>query len=424
MPNTPIPKHSSNKRSIISWCLFDWAHSSFPTVITTFVFSTYFMKEVAQSTIDGTEYWSWALAAAGISVAILAPIFGACADQMGRKKPWLFLFSCILTVSICMLFFTQPNPHWIVWALVWFAIADIAFELAQVFYNSLLINITTKDTFGRISGWGWGTGYFGGLICLVITLYVFIQGGFISTDNSLNTRAVTLFVAAWFALFAIPIFLFTKDNKPTSVPISKAIKNGMHGLAKSLRNIRKKPVLLRYLIAHLIYMDGLNTLFAFGGIFAAGTFHMKFSDILLWGIAINVAAGIGAVGFAWVDDWLGSKFTICVSILALLIVSITIMLTHSITVFWICGIVIGIFAGPTQSASRSYLAHIVEPEESNEVFGLYAFSGRLTAFAGPLLLGLLTVALGTQRAGVGVIVLFLLIGGIMMLRLPKTNLTK
>ena len=142
------PSPDLDKRSVISWCIFDWAHSAFPTIITTFVFSTYFMKSVAQSKVTGTEYWGWTLAAAGISVAILAPILGACADKMGRKKPWLFASLCVAVIAIGMLFFTKPDPSWILWGLVWFAIADIGYELTQVFYNSLLVTIAPKEKLG------------------------------------------------------------------------------------------------------------------------------------------------------------------------------------------------------------------------------------------------------------------------------------
>ena len=410
-----------NKRSIISWCIYDWAHSAFPTIITTFIFSTYFMKAVAEDKITGTEYWSWALAASGITVAILAPIIGACTDKLGRKKPWLLCSTIVVVVATAMLFFTQPNKHWIFWALLWFAIADIAYELAQVFYNSLLVNISPQRMLGRISGWGWGLGYFGGLICLALTLVFFIKGHYISTENSLNVRAVTLLVAAWFAIFALPLFLFTQDSKPSGIPVRQAIRDGFQNLVNSVQQARKNAILFRFLIAHLIYIDGLNTLLAFGGIFAAGSFGMSFSEILIFGIVINLAAGIGAISFAWIDDSLGSKFTIVLSIIFLLIASTVIMLTHSVTLFWVCGVIIGIFCGPIQAASRSYLARIVNPDEVNEYFGLYALSGRLTAFAGPLILGALTAYFASQRAGIAIIILFLLIGGLVMLTLPNVK---
>jgi MFS transporter, UMF1 family len=403
---------------VASWCLFDWAHSSFPTVITTFIFSTFFIKSVASNEILGTEYWSWAVAISGICIAILAPILGSIADKSKRRKPWLFILMMITIIGSALLYFTDPNTHWIWWALIFYVIANIGYECSQVFYNALMIGIAPKSKVGRLSGWGWGTGYFGGIVCLLLSLYFVSKNVF---GVVMGVKYICLLVAVWFFIFAMPMFFFTPDLSPESSkkPLGVVIADGFRSLGRTFKDIKHHRYVFLYFVAHLIYADGLTTLFAFGGIYAAGTFHMSTSDIILFGIGMNITAGIGAIGFSWVDDKLGSKFTIMFTLVCLIILSILILFVKSVLYFWIIGLLLCVFVGPVQAASRSYMVHVSPPDKITQFFGLYALTGRMTAFIGPALLGVLTVVFKSQRAGMSIIVIMLTIGLILMFFVPK-----
>jgi MFS transporter, UMF1 family len=408
-----------NVRGLVSWCLFDWAHSAFPTVIITFIFSTYFIREVAHSTIHGTAYWGWAIGASGIVVALFSPIFGSIADYTGRRKLWLATFTLGTIIFTALLYFTRPSTHWIWWALIIVGIANACYEFTQIFYNAIMTNIVPSSMLGRVSGWGWGVGYLGGLVCLSIALLIFVMSGWFTSHHSINVRIPTLLVAVWFFVFSIPLFLYTPDNQRSSYSFLFAVKKGLVELFRTLKQIRHYSPIFLFLIARLIYTDGLNTLFAFGGIFAAGTFHMDYMQILVFAIVLNVTAGLGALLFAWIDDWIGAKHTILISLIGLMISGFIILTLHSIGWFWVMSAVLGIFVGPVQAASRSYMARIAPPQLINQMFGIYQLSGRVTAFLGPILVSTLTIIFNNQRAGMAVIFVMVFIGFLMLLFAKK-----
>ena len=286
----------------------------------------------------------------------------------------------------------------------------------MVFYNSMLPDISPARMWGRVSGYAWGAGYCGGLVCLLIALIGFIQTetpwfGLEKTDAE-NIRATTLLVGVWFLVFSIPLFIFTSDKTKSDSTLTSNIFNGLKSLIITFKKAKKNIEILKYLIARMIYTDGLNTLFAFGGIYAAGSFGFTLSEIILFGIAINLTAGLGAALFASVDDVIGPKKTILTSLLALSILGICLVIVDSKTLFWAFGLALGIFVGPAQSASRSLMARLAPKESRAEMFGLYAFSGKATAFLGPAILGVVTDTLESQRAGVATIIIFFVVGGI------------
>ncbi len=415
---TPSSKKSTPFQ-IFCWCVFDWAHSAFPTVIITFIFGTYFTRSVADSTIKGTAYWGWLIGAAGIAVALLSPVLGSIADYTGRRKPWLAVFTLSNIIFTALLFFTLPSPGWIWWALVMLFFATVTYEFTQVFYNSMMVSIAPKEKIGRISGWGWGLGYFGGLLCLAIALLVFIKGKWFTSAEDLNVRLVTLLVAVWFLIFAIPLFLFTPDLEKTNISSKEAITKGVKELWHTLKEIKKFRAIFLFIIAHLFYIDGLSTLFIFAGIYAAGTFHMSYTQILYYAMILNISAGIGAGIFAWVDDYVGPKFTVCFSLVVMIIAGSLTLLVKSVHWFWILSAIVGFFVGPTQAASRSYMARLSPPHLTNQMFGIYQLSGRITTFIGPILVGVITEVYKSQRAGMAVIFIMMLIGFFILLATPK-----
>lgn len=412
----------SPKAGLIAWALYDWANSAFAAVITTFVFAAYFTRQVAQDETLGSALWGNTLGAAGLMVAIAGPLLGAVADQGGRRKPWIIAFTLLCVVATGLLWYVKPSSAYIGLALVLAGLGTVGSEFANIFYNAMLPGLTEPRFIGRWSGWGWSIGYAGGVVCLVVALVAFIQTGnlWLGLDpgSAEPVRATFLLVAVWYLLFAMPLFLLTPDTQGTGKRLPHAARDGMQQLWNSILHIRRYSHIIRFLIARMIYIDGLATLFAFGGVYAAGTFDMSEQDILLFGIALNITAGLGAVGFAWIDDWIGAKRTILLSLIGLIVSGTWILLVDSPALFWTFGLLLGVFVGPVQASSRSFMGRVAPEALRNEMFGLYAFSGKATAFLGPMLVGWLTYLSGSQRIGMGAITAFFLIGFWLMLSVP------
>ena len=421
---TPAPD-PVGPRAVFSWCLYDWANSAFPTVIGTFVFSAYFTQAVAEDPTVGTAQWGWALTASGLCIAILSPVLGAIADASGRQKPWIAVFTTACAISCALLWWVRPAPEYALFAMLTFGIANAAFEFGTVFYNAMLPEITPPDRIGRVSGWGWGLGYAGGLACLVLVLLAFVQTDRplfgLDKDAAEHVRVAGPVAALWFALFALPLFLFTPDLGVRPIGTAAAIRTGLRTLVRSLVGIRQYANIVRYLVARMIYTDGLNTLFAFGGIFAAGSFGMSIEEVIIFGITLNVTAGLGAAGFAWIDDWIGAKRTILISLACLTCIGTAMLLIESKTVFWVLALMLGTFLGPAQAASRSLMARLAPPAMRTEMFGLYAFSGKATAFVGPFILGWVTLIFESQRAGMATIMAFFIVGGGLLLSVRESE---
>lgn len=414
----------ASRKALVGWCFYDWANSSFPTIVETFVFSTYFAKAVAPDIEAGTALWGYALAIAGITVAVSAPFVGAVADRCGGRKPFLAAFTVILSLCAGALWFAKPSPDYVTWTLACFAIGTVAFEFGMTFYNAMLPGLTDSRHLGRLSGWGWGTGYAGGLLALAAVLLLIKANPppfGLDAASQEPVRAAGLIVAAWVVVFALPLFLWTPDRSAKGEPLGRAMRDGARHLFHTLRNIGQHKQIARFLLARMIYMDGLNTVFAFGSIYAAGSFGMGFEEILAFGIAINVTAGLGAAGFAWIDDWIGPKRTIILALMGLIGFGAALLVVESKLAFFVLGIGLGLFFGPAQAASRSLMAHMSPPGQEAEMFGLYAFTGRATAFLGPLLFGWATLALESQRAGMATALGLVILGLILLLpvRAPK-----
>jgi UMF1 family MFS transporter len=425
---SPPADGAGSRRAIAAWCLYDWANSAFPTVIITFVFAPYFTQAVAETEIQGSAQWAWAVSISALVVALLGPPGGAVADAAGRRKPWIFALTVLCVVCAYLLWYVRPTTNDVMLALVIFVVANVAFEFAGVFYNAMLPEITPARLIGRVSGWAWGLGYAGGLVCLVIVLVAFVQTdsplfGLDQSETELeHVRAVGPMSALWYAVFALPLFLFTPDRRSTGISPVQAVHDGLATLVQSLRDIRRHANVARYLLARMIYTDGLNTLFAFGGIFAAHAFGMDIEERLIFGIVMNVTAGLGAAAFAWIDDWIGAKRTILIALVGLIVVGTALILVHAKLWFWMLAPVLGVFFGPAQAASRSLMARLAPAEMRAEMFGLYAFSGKSSAFVGPILYGVFTNAFGSDRAGMATVLVFFLVGFYLLLsvREPRT----
>lgn len=409
---------------MIAWALYDWANNAFGTIVQTFVFATYFTRSVAPSETWGTTQWGNTIGIAGVLVAVGGPVLGAVADQGGRRKPWLGLFTGICVLATAALWVVGPDDRYVWPALLLVGLGTIGAESAMIFYNAMLPDLVPPDRTGRWSGWGWALGYGGGLACLVSVLLAFVKADNplfgLERDSGQHVRAAMLFAAAWYLLFALPLLGLTPDKPSTGKRFGRAVRDGLSQLRDSLRHIRHYAHILRFLIARMLYIDALATVFVFGGVFAAGTFGMNEHQVLLFGITLNITAGLGAAGFAWIDDWIGGKRTILVALIGLIVPATLMLLVESVAWFWGYGLVLGLFVGPAQAASRSYLSRTAPEALRTQMFGLYALSGKATAFVGPLLVGWVTYWSGSQRLGMGTVIVLFAIGFLVMLTVPPT----
>ena len=402
----------ADTRAIVSWALFDFAGAPFSTLIVTFVYATYFTKAIASDPIHGTALWSRGVSVTALIVALCSPLLGAFADRGGYRKRILAMATVVCAAGSAALFWVLPGQ--VVLALAFVVVANIAFEFAAVFNNAFLPDLAPRERVGTLSGIGWACGYVGGLMALVIALVTLVQPatpwfGF-STAVGENIRATNLLVAIWFLVFSVPLFLWVPEDRSRVSPAEYVVRDAFAQLRRTFTEIRKYRQIIRFLFARLLYNDGLVTIFAFGGVYAAVTFRFTFEQVLVFGIVINVAAVIGAVAMGFLDDLIGSKRTIVISLVGLTAATALAMLATSAAAFWVAGIAIGVFSGPNQAASRSLMARFVPHDVENEFFGFFAFSGKLTAFIGPFFLGLLTELSGSQRVGISVVIALFVLG--------------
>lgn len=417
---TVEPDTKLDRKSVAGWCIYDWANSPFPAIVLTFVIPAYFAQAVVGDPATATTLWAIMTGTAAFVIAILSPILGAIADQGWRRKPWLGVFTIIMAVGSALLWLVRPDPDHAFMLLILVGVGIVAFELSMVFYNALLPTLVPQRLTGRISGWAWGLGYFGGVGGLLIVLFGFVQAkpppfGLDSTAAVLeHVRVAGPIVALWLVVFCLPLFIWTRDPRGRGLGPLPAIRSGLAELRSKIAGLRHHPQLWRYLLARMIFTDGLNTLFAFGGVFAAGTFGMPVAEVIMFGLILNVTAGAGAFAFGWIDDRIGAKRTILIGLCGLVIVGVPLLVVESKLAFVILGSILGIFFGPVQAASRSFMARITPAGMEGEMFGLYALSGKATAFAGPWLVALITATTGSQRWGMASVLPFLVIGGLLL----------
>lgn len=453
MVNSKPPAPGGSNGAVFGWVMFDWASQPFFTLVTTFVFAPYFAAHFIGDASRGQSLWAFAVASAGVSVALLSPVLGAIADEAGRRKPWIAAASIALVAGCAALWWAEPGAeHRALFIIAAFCLASIGAEFATVFTNAMLPDLAGPERIGRISGLGWATGYVGGLIALGAMLAVLIgspQTGktligidppaFLDPSSFAGDRFSGPLSALWYAIFIVPLFLLTPD-RPQRMPIGEAVRAGLTGIAATLRQLRHHGAVARYLIARMFFYDGLSALFAFGGVYAAGTFGWGAQQVGVFGIILIVAATIGAYGGGYLDDLWGPRKLILRGLVLLALASIGVLSVTADRIFFVVasgaarpdaflsstaeivyiaiGCLIGIVAGPIQSASRTLLARLAPPEHMTQFFGLYALSGKATAFMAPATIGLLTAWSGSQRIGISAIVFYLAVGFVLLLGVP------
>ena len=392
-----------NRKEVFAWSLYDFANQPFTTIIVTFIYSAFFTKVIAENEQVGTFMWVNAISITAIVVAFLSPILGAIADNGGYRRFFLILFTWICAIFSMLLYFPQSGD--VFFALTLFVIANISFEMGTVFCNSYLPDLSEKSNSGSISGFAWGIGFVGGLIALFLSLFLF------SELDSVSIRKINVLVGIWLLLFSIPTFLFVKDRKKERFR-KEHIIHSFFEIKTTFRSISKYKVISQFLVARLFFNDGLITIFALGGIYAVGTLDFSFNEVMKLGIVLNIAAGLGSFLFGYLEDKIGFKKIIDITLIVLIIATLIAIYapeTHyPKELFWLAGVLIGLMVGPNQSCCRSLMAQITPKAKLNEFFGFFALTGKATSFIGPLLFGIVTSIYNQQMALWVVIILFLL----------------
>jgi UMF1 family MFS transporter len=397
-----------------AWALYDWANSGFPTVVSTFVIAAYFTQGIAPDPVTGQAQWGWMQTLAAFAIALLSPVLGAVADQGRRRRAMLALCTLLTASFTALIWFARPDPADALYALICIGLATIAFELGTVFYNAMLPGLVPEGRMGRLSGLAWGLGYAGGLACLLLSLVLFIQPNpspfGLDRGAAEHVRATALLVAVWIIVFGWPVLVALPDPAGPRPGLRAAMRAGLAETLHILRRLPQRPAMARFLVARLFYTDGLNTLFVFGAIYAAGVHGMGFEEILIFGIAMNVTAGLGAAGFGLIEDRLGAKTTILIALGGMIVLGSFLLLSNDKMLFWALALALGLFMGPAQAASRTLMAHMAPPEEVTAHFGLFALSGRITGFLGPAAVALATQLSGSQAWGIATVIIFLALG--------------
>ncbi len=442
--------------ALASWALFDWAAQPFYTLVLTFLFAPYFANHVVGDPVLGQSYWGYATAIAGLLIAVGGPVLGTLADRQGARKPWIAAFSIGLILSMACLWFAAPNASGTTVLLVLFAfvVATAMAEFATVFSNSIMPSLVGHHEIGRLSGIGWATGYAGGMISLAIMAGLVVgdtaTGKTIlgldpvfTLDHSAHDgdRLVGPFSALWFALFVIPFFLFVPDTGTATPGEASDHINPFVELWHTIRTLPSFPDMLFFLAARMLYSDGLAAIFAFGGIYGASVFGWGPLELGLFGIILTLAGIVGALVGGWLNDRVGSRRVISTALGLLILAVLGILSVDKTHIFYVVdvatkaidsgpftstgehvfvgfAILVGLVAAPVQSASRVLLAGLAPEDKRTQYFGLFAFSGKVTAFLAPFLVATVTAITSSQRLGMAAIVLFL-IAGLILLRRVK-----
>ena len=409
-------------KKIFNFALYDFANSAFTTIIITFIFATYFAKQIAPNPVLGQSYWGWTVGITGFLVAIIGPIAGSFADKKNRIVFFIRFFSLMCIFFTALLWFSKPSQSYLLYTLVIVGIANLFYELSLIFYNSLLKDISSNKNLGKSSGFGFALGYIGGILILLISIKLFIDNENLpfglTTEESKNIRAIALLVSIWFLIFSIPfLFFIIKEKK---IKIKKRVSSNFTDIKKLIWK-KKISVLGKFLIARMLYADGLNAIIVMGGIFAVGVFNLEIKDLLKLSILMNVTAFIGAFLGGIINDKYGSKNVIIFSLIGLIFSSTLILFTYSTSTFFFLAAINGLFIGPIQSASRVVITSMLNKNNQGKGFGLFATSGKLTSFLGPLLVSTITFLTASQRIGFSAAIILLLSGLIILLKIKKIS---
>ena len=406
-------------KKIFNFALYDFANSAFTTIIITFIFSTYFAKQIAPNPVLGQSYWGWTIGITGVVVALIGPLLGTIADKKNYTEFFIKIFTIICISLTCLLWFSKPSEKYLIYTLFIVGLANIFYELSLIFYNSTLKKISESNNLGKSSGFSFALGYIGGIIVLIICITIFIDNDSLpfglSKENSENVRATSILVAFWYLIFSMPfLFNLKKTNKNEIEEKINNTKNFKELIwDKGLNNIGK------FLLARMLYADGLNAIIIMGGIFAVGVFSLEIKDLLVLSVLMNITAFIGAIVGGYANDRFSSKSVIIFSLIGLILSSSIILFLKSKVIFLFFASINGFFIGPVQSASRVFMTKSIDENNQASGFGLFALSGKLTSFIGPLLVSTITYISNSQKIGFSSAIALLFIGLLVLLKVKK-----
>jgi MFS transporter, UMF1 family len=424
------------KRRVWAWALWDWATQPFASVITTFVFTVYvtssiFLPDGIRELSAGDPTYDramsilsrdlgYAIALAGLLVALLAPVFGQRSDRLGRRKLWLGINTGLIVIVQALMFFVEAAPSFFWLGVTLVAAGNVFADIANVNYNAMLVQVANPRTVGKVSGLGWGLGYMGGIIALLVSYFGFIEGDIlgIGSDNGLDIRSIAVFCAVWTIIFSLPILIFVPEIPKSTTEKKVNFLASYRILASDVKKLsRESPTTFWFLISSAVFRDGLAGVFTFGGVIAAVTFGFSPADVLIFGIAANLGGGVSTMIAGPLDDRFGPKRVIIFSLVGLLVAGMSLFfLRDAGTIpFWIAGMFLSLFTGPVQAASRSFLARVTPAGQEGQIFGLYATTGRAVSFITPTLWSLAIAIGGAQYWGILGIMLVLLVGLILMM---------
>ncbi len=388
------------KKQIISWCLFDFANSSYSAVIASVIFPVYYVNQIVGNEAGlGDLWWGRAISFSMAIVAVSSPLLGGIADYAGIKKRMLLSYTILCICATCSFYFLQKGM--VVEGFFLIAIANIGMEGGLVFYNSFLPEIAKQTHLGRVSAWGFATGYGGSIISLMIALLL-INKGF--------TNLIWPVVGVFFGLFSLPAFIFLPVDERRGIGILTAARTGFNQTLERLKRIWLNREQRKFLIAYLIYEDGVNTVIVFSSIFAATTLQFRAEELVIMYLVVQTTALIGALLMARPTDYLGPKKVVIISLTLWCMVTLLAFFVQTKDHFFLIASIAGFGLGTVQSASRAFYSQFIPDGEEAEYFGVYAFVGKSSAIMGPFLFGYLSSEFGSQRIAVLSVALLFLFG--------------
>jgi len=444
---------TSERRRIWGWYFFDWASQPFSTLLLTFVFGPYFALAARNHYLGAglgadaagaaaQSLWGWGLTISGVLIAVLAPILGAIADQAGRRMIWIWAFSALYVLGSWMLWPLLPDGTGLYAALFWFGTGLIAMEFATIFTNALMPDLSGAENMGRISGNGFAWGYLGGILSLVVVLAVLVESpqtgrtllglspafGLLDAAAQQGTRAVGPFTALWYAVFMIPFFLWLRE--PPCPKGRTDVAAALRSLLMLLRSLPSRSSLFAFLVSSMLYRDALNGLYGIGGVYAAGVLGWSVTQMGVFGIVAALASMVASWLGGRADARFGPKPVILASLVVLVIVCILLVgisRSHFFGVplaegsavpdvlFYLIGALIGAGGGVAQAASRTLMVYHATPGRETEAFGLYALSGKATAFIAPGAITIATMMSGSQQIGIAPLIVLFVVGAVLLL---------
>jgi UMF1 family MFS transporter len=383
---------------VTAWSLYDFANSPYSTLMTTIGFPLFFMAVVAPGP-SGALWWGLLYGLSEVTVAALSPGLGAWSDRLGRRKPFLITFSlqCVAGTALCALL----GPGTLFWAWVFFGLANVGFACANVFYNALLVEVAPPDRRDTVSGIGWGTGYVGGLLGMLLAVPLYKEGA--GLENIDNVHLSFLLVAGFLLLFALPIY-FLKERRPEGTAAGGGLAAAYRQVWRTLKAIRSYRNLFYYLLANFFFNDGLNTVIIFAGSYAKSVLKFADRDVFLLFIYLNVVAAVGAYALGWLADRYGSRRVLLILVALWALLSAGMALSQTKAQFIVGAGVAGLMLGATQSVARGYLAKLAPREMAGEFFGFFGMAGKVAALVGPVLFGGASRLTGSMRAGAAALI--------------------